>query len=101
AVVLAGEDNFDKIRSLGDEVFTLADEINALYESMDDSLQFKKAEKNVASKEIKAEQNAAEEQEEKRHFKDFRGVACPMNFVKTKIELSLMNSGELLEILLD
>ena len=40
AVVLAGEDNFDKIRSLGDEVFTLADEINALYESMDDSLQF-------------------------------------------------------------
>ena len=33
--------------------------------------------------------------------KDFRGVACPMNFVKTKIELSSMKSGALLEILLD
>lgn len=33
--------------------------------------------------------------------KDFRGVACPMNFVKTKIALSPMQSGQLLEILLD
>lgn len=33
--------------------------------------------------------------------KDFRGVACPMNFVKTKIALSPMKSGEILEILLD
>ncbi len=33
--------------------------------------------------------------------KDFRGVACPMNFVKTKIALSPMQSGQVLEILLD
>jgi len=33
--------------------------------------------------------------------KDFRGVPCPMNFVKTKIELSTLKSGELLEIWLD
>lgn len=33
--------------------------------------------------------------------KDFRGVACPMNFVKTKIALSPMKSGQVLEILLD
>jgi sulfite reductase (ferredoxin) len=33
--------------------------------------------------------------------KDFRGVACPMNFVKTKIELSSLKSGDLLEIWLD
>jgi len=33
--------------------------------------------------------------------KDFRGVMCPMNFVKTKIALTPMKSGEILEILLD
>jgi sulfite reductase (ferredoxin) len=34
-------------------------------------------------------------------FKDYRGVACPMNFVKTKMDLSQMKNGEILEILLD
>ena len=33
--------------------------------------------------------------------KDFRGVACPMNFVKTKMALSTLASGDILEILLD
>ena len=33
--------------------------------------------------------------------KDFRGVMCPMNFVKTKIALTPMLSGQILEILLD
>ena len=30
-----------------------------------------------------------------------RSVACPMNFVKTKIALAPMQSGQVLEILLD
>ena len=33
--------------------------------------------------------------------KDFRGVMCPMNFVKTKIALTPMQSRQILEILLD
>ena len=33
--------------------------------------------------------------------KDFRDVMCPMNFVKTKIALTPMQSGQILEILLD
>ena len=33
--------------------------------------------------------------------KDFRGVMCPMNFVKTKIALTPMQSGQILEVLLD
>ena len=32
---------------------------------------------------------------------DLRGIACPLNFVKTKIQLDKMNSGEILEVLLD
>jgi len=34
-------------------------------------------------------------------LKDLRGVLCPMNFVKTKLELATMQSGEVLEIWLD
>ena len=32
---------------------------------------------------------------------DLRGVACPMNFVKTRLKLDKMSTGELLEVLLD
>jgi sulfite reductase (ferredoxin) len=32
---------------------------------------------------------------------DLRGVACPMNFVKTKLRLDKLAGGELLEVLLD
>ncbi len=33
--------------------------------------------------------------------KDFRGVKCPINFAKTKIELAAMNKDEILEIFID
>ena len=32
---------------------------------------------------------------------DLRGTFCPLNFIKTKIELDKMQSGEKLEVLLD
>jgi sulfite reductase (ferredoxin) len=32
---------------------------------------------------------------------DLRGVACPMNFVKTKLKLEMMDAGEKLEVWLD
>lgn len=32
---------------------------------------------------------------------DLRGITCPLNFVKTKIQLDKMNSGETLEVFLD
>lgn len=35
------------------------------------------------------------------HMKDLRGIACPMNFVKTKVELAKLKTGEQLCILLD
>jgi sulfite reductase (ferredoxin) len=34
-------------------------------------------------------------------FKDLRGVSCPMNFVKTKLELDKIRQGQLLRIFLD
>ena len=32
---------------------------------------------------------------------DLRGIACPTNFVKTKLKLEEMQSGQILEIILD
>ena len=32
---------------------------------------------------------------------DLRGVLCPINFVKTKLKLEEMDSGQQLEVLLD
>ncbi len=34
-------------------------------------------------------------------FKDYRGIICPMNFVKIKLDLASMKSGEILKVLLD
>jgi sulfite reductase (ferredoxin) len=78
-----------------DEVLGFSEAVLALYDSMDDSLNFKSAE--IPEKNKKAD----EPEKENRHFKDLRGVACPMNFVKTKAELSKLAAGEILEIFLD
>lgn len=87
----------------------LADLLNDLYQNMDDSLQFKlPAEKTpveqIAEEKAPAEKASAAEETETivpDVKKDFRGVMCPMNFVKTKIALTPMQSGQILEILLD
>ena len=56
---------------------------------MDDSLRFK------------VQQNKAKEKTNSQVEKDYRGVNCPMNFVKTKLTLETMEIGEQLTILLD
>lgn len=74
-------------------VFDLAADVIDLYENMDDSLQF------PAEKEM--EQPKKEITNKVTLKKDLRGVACPMNFVKTKIELAKLKSDDILEVLLD
>ncbi|MDR2099736.1 MAG: sulfurtransferase TusA family protein [Campylobacteraceae bacterium] len=71
----------------------LAEAVIALYNTMDNSLKFAVETQNATKTEAKPK-NANK-------FKDYRGVACPMNFVKTKMDLAQMQSGEILEILLD
>lgn len=83
------------------EIIELAEAVITLYEGMDDSLQFKNQPiKKVEAKSQDAIQPTAITSSEVR-VKDFRGVACPMNFVKTKIELSSLKSADLLEVWLD
>lgn len=75
-------------------IIELASTVIDLYNRMDDSLQFKVKQEKPTQPELAVEIQG-------KRFKDFRGVACPMNFVKTKIELAQMKTDELLEILLD
>lgn len=102
-------------------IYELADLLNDLYKNMDDSLQFKlpaekesspdkslnKAVKDPNKFRINSDDNIKSSGENNTEVigpdvkKDFRGVMCPMNFVKTKIALTPMKSGQLLEILLD
>lgn len=79
------------------KAYALADAVTDLYNGMDESMQFKKhplaKQKTFETKESKIEPL--------HRVKDLRGVLCPMNFVKTKLELATMKSGEQLEIWLD
>lgn len=79
-------------------VLSLAEAVESLYATMDDSLQFK-----VASVQEEPTKTAEPKAETTNDIvkQDFRGVACPMNFVKTKFALAPMKSGQILEILLD
>jgi sulfite reductase (ferredoxin) len=77
------------------EVLALADAIITLYQNMDDSLQFK------TEKPAQTAQPTTQSEPKTEHIKDLRGVLCPMNFVKTKIALAPLQSGDLLEIWLD
>ncbi len=70
------------------EVLDLARTVESLYENMDNAFNFNKPD------------SSQKEQGPATH-KDLRGVACPLNFVKTKIELSKLKPGDILEILLD
>jgi sulfite reductase (ferredoxin) len=83
------------------EIHALADAVVELYRNMDDSLQFKNVQPLAAVPPSPPPPVADEKQEAVRIFKDLRGVACPMNFVHAKIQLSVMKAGEELEIWLD
>ncbi|NOX89172.1 MAG: sulfite reductase subunit beta (hemoprotein) [Calditrichaeota bacterium] len=89
-----------RLTAIRQEALDLAEAVEALYHSMDDSLRF-----NTEIEEEKGEQGdetTAAGQEEKPHLiRDYRGVSCPMNFVKTKLDLSMMRKDQILEVLLD
>lgn len=90
------EDNSNLLKN-EQEIINLTREVVKLYESMDNLFQF-----NLNRKTVKIQEETKHEATHiQKYLKDFRGVTCPMNFVKTKVELSKLKSRELLEILLD
>lgn len=71
----------------------LAARVEALFLSLDASLNFK-----IDPIESKG---SVEKPAEQTRVIDLRGVACPLNFVKAKIELEKVGVGDVLEVLLD
>ena len=90
-IVKARQKDYPALLAQGTQVHSLAKAVELLYENMDNAFNFKKA---VLTSDIP-------KQERPRVIKDFRGLACPLNFVKAKIELSKLKTGDLLEIWLD
>jgi sulfite reductase (ferredoxin) len=85
--------DLDALRDGAADVLALAQAIKALYTSMDNSLRFPaetalKAGLAAASSPVPVE-------------RDYRGVACPMNFVKLKLDLARMQKGQTVRVLLD
>ena len=92
-VQLGKTNNREDLEANRDDILALADTVQALYKTMDDSLRFKTDSGEVI--------NLSEPVTEDISEKDFRGVACPMNFVKTKLVLDTLKIGDKLRILLD
>ncbi|NLE01391.1 MAG: sulfite reductase subunit beta (hemoprotein), partial [Fibrobacter sp.] len=73
-------------------ILAFSDIIGSLYSSLDESLKFHVS----VQKESQSKPVPDVDLE-----KDLRGIACPMNFVKTKMALSLIKPGQVLKVLLD
>ena len=79
------------------DVAAFVETVQKLYESMDASLRFKPVKEPPAPAAI---QEAVLSPKIAREA-DFRGVVCPLNFVKTKMTLDRLQSGDVLSVLLD
>jgi sulfite reductase (ferredoxin) len=92
-----------------ERVTDLVAAVEALYESLDQSLRFhgasadaaKPAETAQAEVSQGAGATAKAEDFAVDREADFRGVTCPLNYVKTKMLLGQMQAGQILSVLLD
>lgn len=76
------------ISSTEEEVTYLFTKVKAMYDSLNGQLEI------TLSKELEDEVKGKTKEAPKANIVDFRGVQCPINFVKVKIELSKIKSGE-------
>jgi len=83
----------DSISDLLPQVEDLVNRMEELFLSLDANLKFK-AEPVVQETSVQTDEN-------KNYIIDLRGVACPLNFVKAKLELEKLEIGDILEVLLD
>ena len=94
------EGNFDADNG---EVSELVAVVQHLYDNMDQSLRFQAvdaepeaAQRGESASGAQSEPDVAIDKEV-----DFRGVVCPLNYVKTKLVLEQMSTGQTISILLD
>jgi sulfite reductase (ferredoxin) len=96
-VETAREKDIPGIEARAEQVLSLAQTMEELYGKMDNSLRFPGEAPKSPVKTPVAENSGTEVIASK----DLRGVACPMNFVKTKLALEMLAPGQRLKIMLD
>ncbi len=97
-----------------DKIMNLGREVVELYKSMDNTMRFpgetenpainmesKNDDPQISAPSPKPSRKKKKPKNEINKFIDLRGVKCPINYAKTKVQLSTMKSGEILEIYLD
>jgi sulfite reductase (ferredoxin) len=94
----AKKKDYTQLKDREHQVYELASTMENLYASMDDSLGFP-AEKEQELKAQNRIESVLDDNDDV--FRDYRGVPCPMNFVKVKLDLAMMESGQLLKVFLD
>jgi len=83
----------ESIEDLFSQAQDLTRRVEELYLSLDANLNFKI--------EPVAKETIVEEAETHNHIIDLRGIGCPLNFVKAKLELEKLDTGAILGVLLD
>jgi sulfite reductase (ferredoxin) len=81
------------IEDLLSQAEDLTKRVEELYLSLDANLNFK-------IEPVTQKTNAAKDNTDN-HIIDLRGVGCPLNFVKAKLELEKLQTGAILDVLLD
>jgi sulfite reductase (ferredoxin) len=82
----------DSIGDLFSQADGLTKRVEELYLSLDANLKFKVE---------PASQKTNFDKDDDNHIIDLRGVGCPLNFVKAKLELEKLQTGTILDVLLD
>ena len=84
------------------EVAKFLERIEKLYADMGTSLRFRPAQPPAAAAgQTATDQYIVPDMVPAEREADFRGVICPLNYVKTKMVLTSMKNGEVLSVLLD
>jgi sulfite reductase (ferredoxin) len=89
----------DALAPHADDSLALADAVERLYAGMDNSLRFS-GEGAPAPVVAAAPLVASPQARAPALRRDYRAVACPMNFVKVKVDLSRLAGGDVMEVLL-
>lgn len=78
-------------------------EVKKLYDDMDETLKFKSEDiKNkLSASSSQSQESETGERTASDEFMDLKGVKCPINYVKAKMKLEMMEKGETLLVYLD
>jgi len=90
------QDIKEKLSEYVDLAKVLAGESLEAYRQIDASFKFRKREKEDRPQEVKKTMERKIDE-----YLDLKGVACPYNFVKTKLKLEEMDAGQTLQIIID